>query len=126
MAFWVFMAVVSLFVPIIMVIFGKSFLKAAPKEINGIYGYRTAMSMKNQDTWEFAHKHFGKVWFYSGLILLPLNIIPLLFVMGESKDLIGTIGILVCLIDTAVMLLSIIPTERALKKNFDSDGNIIK
>ncbi len=126
MAFWVFMAVVSLFVPIIMVIFGKSFLKAAPKEINGIYGYRTAMSMKNQDTWEFAHKHFGKVWFYSGLILLPLNIIPLLFVMGESKDLIGTIGILVCLIDTAVMLLSIIPTERALKKNFDSDGNRIK
>lgn len=126
MAFWVFMAVVSLFVPIIMVIFGKSFLKAAPKEINGIYGYRTAMSMKNQDTWEFAHKHFGKVWFYAGLILLPLNIIPLLFVMGESKDLIGTIGILVCLIDTAVMLLSIIPTERALKKNFDSDGNRIK
>lgn len=126
MAFWVFMAVVSLFIPIIMVIFGKSFLKAAPKEINGIYGYRTAMSMKNQDTWEFAHKHFGKVWFYAGLILLPLNIIPLLFVMGESKDLIGTIGILVCLIDTAVMLLSIIPTEKALKKNFDSDGNRIK
>ncbi len=126
MAFWVFMAVVSLFIPIIMVIFGKSFLKAAPKEINGIYGYRTAMSMKNQDTWEFAHKHFGKVWFYAGLILLPLNIIPLLFVMGESKDLIGTVGIVVCLIDTAVMLLSIIPTERALKKNFDSDGNRIK
>ena len=126
MAFWVFMAVVSLFIPIIMVIFGKSFLKAAPKEINGIYGYRTAMSMKNQDTWEFAHKHFGKVWFYAGLILLPLNIILLLFVMGESKDLIGTVGIVVCLIDTAVMLLSIIPTERALKKNFDSDGNRIK
>lgn len=126
MAFWVFMAVVSLFIPIIMVIFGKSFLKAAPKEINGIYGYRTAMSMKNQDTWEFAHKHFGKVWFYAGLILLPLNIIPLLFVMGESKDLIGTVGIVVCLIDTAVMLLSIIPTEKALKKNFDSDGNRIK
>lgn len=126
MAFWVFMAVVSLFIPIIMVIFGKSFLKAAPKEINGIYGYRTAMSMKNQDTWEFAHKHFGKVWFYAGLILLPLNIIPLLFVMGEGKDLIGTVGIVVCLIDTAVMLLSIIPTEKALKKNFDSDGNRIK
>ena len=126
MAFWVFMAVVSLFIPIIMVIFGKSFLKAAPKEINGIYGYRTAMSMKNQDTWEFAHKHFGKVWFYAGLILLPLNIIPLLFVMGESKDLIGTVGIVVCLIDTAVMLLSIIPTEKALKKTFDSDGNRIK
>ena len=126
MAFWVFMAVVSLFIPIIMVIFGKSFLKAAPKQINGIYGYRTAMSMKNQDTWEFAHKHFGKVWFYAGLILLPLNIIPLLFVMGESKDLIGTVGIVVCLIDTAVMLLSIIPTEKALKKNFDSDGNRIK
>lgn len=126
MAFWVFMAVVSLFIPIIMVIFGKSFLKAAPKEINGIYGYRTAMSMKNQDTWEFAHKHFEKVWFYAGLILLPLNIIPLLFVIDKGTDLISTVGTVVCMVDIFVMLLSIIPTERALKKNFDSDGNRIK
>lgn len=126
MAFWVFMAVVSLFIPIIMVIFGKSFLKAAPKEINGIYGYRTAMSMKNQETWEFAHKHFGKVWFYAGLILLPLNIIPLLFVIDKGTDLISTVGTVVCMVDIFVMLLSIIPTERALKKNFDSDGNRIK
>lgn len=126
MAFWVFMAVVSLFIPIIMVIFGKSFLKAAPKEINGIYGYRTAMSMKNQDTWEFAHKHFEKVWFYAGLILLPLNIIPLLFVIDKGTDLIGTVGTVVCMVDIFVMLLSIIPTERSLKKNFDSDGNRIK
>lgn len=126
MAFWVFMAVVSLFIPIIMVIFGKSFLKAAPKEINGIYGYRTTMSMKNQDTWEFAHKHCGKVWFYAGLILLPLNIIPLLFVIGKGTDLIGTVGIVICLVDTVLMVLSIIPTEMALKKNFDSDGNRIK
>ena len=126
MAFWVFMAVVSLFIPIIMVIFGKSFLKAAPKEINGIYGYRTAMSMKNQDTWEFAHKHFEKVWFYAGLILLPLNIIPLLFVIDKGTDLISTVGTVVCMVDIFVMLLSIIPTERALKKNFDSDGNRIE
>lgn len=126
MGFWLFMAVVSLFVPIIMVIFGKLFLKAAPKDINGIYGYRTAMSMKNRDTWEFAHKYCGKVWFYAGLVLLPLNFIPLIFVIGKGTDLIGAVGTVFCLIDTAVMLLSIIPTEKALKKNFDSDGNRIK
>lgn len=126
MGFWIFMAVVSLFIPIIMVIFGKLFLKAAPKDINGIYGYRTAMSMKNRDTWEFAHKYCGKVWFYAGLVLLPLNFIPLIFVIGKGTDLIGAVGTVFCLIDTAVMLLSIIPTEKALKKNFDSDGNRIK
>lgn len=125
MGFWIFIAVLSLFVPIVMVIFGKSFLKAAPKDINGIYGYRTAMSMKNRDTWEFAHKYCGKVWFYAGLVLLPLNFIPLLFVIGKGTDLIGAVGTVFCLIDTAVMLLSIIPTEKALKKNFDSDGNRI-
>lgn len=125
MGFWIFMAVVSLFIPIIMVIFGKLFLKAAPKDINGIYGYRTAMSMKNRDTWEFAHKYCGKVWFYAGLVLLPLNFIPLIFVIGKGTDLIGAVGTVFCLIDTAVMLLSIIPTEKALKKNFDSDGNRI-
>ena len=36
-------------------------MKKAPKEINSVFGYRTSMSMKNKDTWEFAHKYCGKV-----------------------------------------------------------------
>ena len=31
------------------------------EDVNFVFGYRTSMSMKNKDTWEFAHKYCGKV-----------------------------------------------------------------
>ena len=48
--------------PFTMIGFGRYFMKKAPKEINSVFGYRTSMSMKNKDTWEFSHKYCGKVW----------------------------------------------------------------
>lgn len=62
MGFWFFMLIMDLLTPIIMIGFGRYFLKDAPKEINPVFGYRTAMSMKNRDTWEFVHKYLGKIW----------------------------------------------------------------
>ena len=56
MGFWIFMLVMDLLIPVTMVFIGKRFQKKPPKEINGIYGYRTAMSMKNKETWEYAHR----------------------------------------------------------------------
>ena len=42
MGFWIFMLVMDLLIPVTMVFIGKRFQKKPPKEINGIYGYRTA------------------------------------------------------------------------------------
>lgn len=79
-----------------MIGFGMYFLKTAPKEINAVFGYRTAMSMKNKETWKFAHKYCGKIWCISGLV---------------------------CFVQLIPLIGSIIPTERALKRNFDENGN---
>lgn len=59
MGFWIFMVVMDLLIPLTMIGFGRYFLKSAPKEINVIFGYRTTMSMKNRDIWEFAHRYCG-------------------------------------------------------------------
>lgn len=59
MLFWIFMLVMNLLIPISMIGFGKLFMKTTPKEINGLFGYRTSMSMKNKDTWIFAHHYCG-------------------------------------------------------------------
>ncbi len=126
MGFWFFMLIMCLLFPAIMILFGKIFLKTAPKEINYIFGYRTNMSMKNRDTWEFAHKFCGKIWYYAGLAMLPISVIPLLFVIGKGEDIIGTVGGIICMIGVAVIIASIFPTEIALRKNFDKDGNRIK
>ena len=98
-------------------------MKSSPKEINYIFGYRTNMSMKNKDTWDFAHKYIGKLWFYLGLILVPITVIPMLLVIGNNEDTISMVGSIICIVALVVLNVSIIPTERALKKTFDKDGN---
>ena len=120
--FWIFMLIMDLLIPCIMIGFGKLFLNAAPQNINHVFGYRTAMSTKNQDTWQFAHKYCGKLWVRLGLILLPLSVIPLLFVTGKETETIASVGTVVCLAQIVPLLGSIIPTEIALKKTFDKSG----
>ena len=66
MGFWIFMVIMDLLVPLTMIGFGRYFLKQAPGTINWVFGYRTEMSMKNKDTWEFAHKYIGKLWYIKG------------------------------------------------------------
>lgn len=126
MGFWIFAVIMCLLSPLIMIVFGRMFLKSPPKEINYLFGYRTTMSTKNEDTWEFAHKYCGKIWYYLGLILLPLSVLPLIFVIGKSNDTVGTVTYIICMVNICLLVSSIIPTEIALKKNFDKDGNRIK
>lgn len=123
MGFWIYMFIMNLLIPFTMIGFGKYFLKKAPKEINPVFGYRTTMSMKNKDTWEFAHRYCGQIWYVCGLVLLPLSIVPMLFVIGQSDDTIGTLGAVICLVQIIPLVGAVLPTEKALKKNFDKNGN---
>lgn len=105
-----------------MIGFGKYFMKKAPKEINSVFGYRTSMSMKNKDTWEFAHKYCGKVWYVCGMVMLPITVIFMLLVIGKSEDCVGSMGGIICGVQLIPLIGSILPTEIALKKNFDKNG----
>ena len=120
--FWLFMLAMGLLIPLLMVFFGRRFLKKPPSRINDFYDYRTAMSMKNAETWRFAHAVCGRLWSRVGLVLLPLSLLPFLFFIGADENRIGTVGTVVCLIQTAVLVASLIPVEAALRKNFDKDG----
>lgn len=123
MAFWIFMLCMILLVPLTMICFGRIFLKNPPKKINSIYGYRTPRSTKNIETWKFAHHYSGKLWFQWGVILLPLSILPMFFLLGKSTDEIGTWGSIICLLQIIPLVGVIFPTEAALKKTFDENGN---
>ncbi len=123
MGFWIFMLIIDLLIPFTMIGYGRSFWKKAPKEINAVYGYRTSMSMKNRDTWVFAHNYFGKLWFISGMILLPISVIPMLCIIGRTENVVGTVGEVVCFVQMIPLTGVIIPTEIALKKHFDKNGN---
>ena len=80
------------------------------------------MSMKNKDTWNFAHKYCGKILYLGGLIILPLSIIPLLFVIGKDTQTIWTAGGIISGFQLLPLLWPIILTEVALRKTFDKNG----
>lgn len=122
MGFWIFMLVMDLIVPTAILSLGRRFMKNAPKNINSNYGYRTNMSMKSQETWDFAHRYCGKLWWITGLVMLPATVIAMLFVLGADTERVGAMGGVVCGAQLVPLLISFIPTELALRRNFDKEG----
>jgi len=106
-----------------MIIFGARFEKKVPKEINAVFGYRTTMSMKNKETWQFAHKYIGKLWKMCGWLVLLISAVVIIVSCGKDIAAVSIIGGITCTVQIIVMLCTIIPTEIVLKKNFDEYGN---
>ena len=120
--FWFFMLVIAMLVPLTMMFFGCLFYYKPPKRINGIYGYRTRMSCKNQQTWDFAHKYCGKLWTLIGIAALPLSGACMCIVIRSDIDTIGIWGGVLVMLQSVMLILTIPLTERALRKNFDAYG----
>ncbi len=125
MGFWIGMYLTDLLIPVMMIVVGWMMWKHTPKRINSWYGYRTERSMKNEDTWKFAHDYCGKLWWKLGWIILVPSAIPLLFMLNAGEDAIGFTAVAVLVVQSFFMIGAIFPTESALKKTFDKDGKHI-
>ena len=115
MGFWIFMLVMVLLLPASMLGLGRWFMKQAPGKINYVFGYRTCRSMKNPETW--------RIWYICGLVSLPLSIAAMLLVLGRGTDAVSAVGSVLCCVQLIPVVCAIIPTERALRREFDDDGN---
>ena len=125
MDFWIYMLIMVLLIPTSMIIIGAIYVKRPPKNINGFYGYRTTRSMKSRDTWEFSNKLIGKYWLIIGLIsIIPFGL-SMLFVLNKSDDVIGIFGAILTLVEIIPLATPIFFVEKALKQNFDENGNKI-
>ena len=120
--FYIYMLLTSLLIPVIMLVFGWIFRCRAPKKINVWYGYRSARSMKNEDTWVFAHQHIGRTWMLVGAVLLVISVIPMIAVYGKDDDTVSVVSLVLLFVQMLPMIMSLIPTERALKRTFDENG----
>ena len=111
-----------LLVPAAMVILGLIFLVRPPKKINDWFGYRTRRAMASQAAWDFAHRVCGRTWLCWGGILAALTLLAALVMGWETlPDWSGTAVLLQC----GALILTTVPVDQALKKNFDQDGNRI-
>ena len=123
MLFWLLITSLALLCPSIMIIFGILFVIRAPKGISYVFGYRTRRSMKNRETWKFAHKLLGILWLVLGVVSFASILTPMIFLYNSPDNIIGTVGALLTLLGLAILALPILPVERALHKNFDVFGN---
>ena len=122
MWFWWFLFLCNLLIPGLMMVSGRMMWKHCPKEINGILGYRTRRSMRNMDTWRFAHDYCGRLWWRLGwrMLLLSGAVQVPFFYSGES--VVSVVGGVICMVQCVVLVGSIFPVEGALKREFFEDG----
>ena len=123
MGFWIFMLVCVLLIPIAMLAIGIRYSCHAPKKIQARHGYRSQWSMKNQATWEFAHHYCGRLWKWFGAASLPLSTLAMLPLLGRKADAVGIWSWVPIGAQLLLMVVSIVLTERALRRNFDEYGN---
>lgn len=120
---WILMLVINLIIPVTMIGFGRLFRTHPPRQINEVYGYRTAMSMKNQDTWDFAHRYNAKIWLEWGRIMLAASLAVMLLMLPQSQSVVYGVGFAVTGVQLAALLGTIPVIERELRKTFDAEGN---
>lgn len=105
-----------------MILGGWFMWKHCPEKINSIGGYRSKRSKLSRETWHFAHENCGKRWWRIGwMMLLPTVLVQIPY-YGKSDDAVGHLGLVICITECTILLLSILPTEKALKSNFTEDG----
>lgn len=119
---WWFWLICDLFIPLVMIVVGRMTWKHCPKNINSLIGYRTTRSMKNLDTWKFAHEYCGKLWWKLGWLIMILTALMHIPLYQSNDNIIGIAGVVLITIQCTVLIISIYPTEKALKEHFTDDG----
>ncbi len=107
-----------LLLPVIFVVIGWMGMNGMfPENINGTYGYRTALSMQSQEAWRFAQSYFGLIAWRVGWISLALSVC-FNVLLGFQKRLHLIVVLLVFVQLVGMATLTILPVENALAARF--------
>ena len=89
-----------------------------PKKINLIYGHRTSLSMKNQDTWDEANKRSSYMMVLVSAMTCIFQLIGIVFKVNQEKTILYATAFLV-----AGLIIGVLIVEKQLRSIFDKDGN---
>ena len=119
---FIFSLVVSLLIPGTLIVLGLVWGKHAPKKVDYVMGYKTTLSQKNDNTWNFAQKYWAKQCLYFGLPLPIPSVLVLFLYRNSGNDTLGNVLLVIVGVQVVAFVLTIIPTETALHKHFDENG----
>lgn len=98
---------------IVFIIAGIFSLIKPPKKINPFYGYRTKLSRKSQEHWDYAQPYSSKMMIAQGFYLALMSVSLPLATLGNLAEVLLSIFLL--LFSLSAIVLS---TEYALKRKF--------
>ena len=112
----------SVAVPIASVIYGLILWKATPPP-NSPFGYRTKRSVQSAEMWSFAQKTAGQLLVKVYALIAPLSLAAGIIAANNfgSDGKFWTLLLLV-VIQTFIMVLINLQTERRLKSAFNENG----
>lgn len=114
--------IVNLIIPAVMLFGGYMMKTCPPRSISRWVGFRTALSMKNADTWAFAHACCGRVWWKAGWISLVLSMFVQLPFAKAGEETLETLALGMVLAQSFVLLGTVVYVQRELKRTFDESG----
>src|SRR5690554_1990072 len=100
---------------LIFAIGGFVMLKFPPKNINGLYGYRTSSSMKSKERWDFAQLYSSKEMIKLALLLALSGVLEFIVTPKPEIGMIIGLGLIIL-----VVIALIVRVEKAIKKKFKS------
>lgn len=122
----IYCVVCTLILPVIMLITGRAMFNSPSDDTSmGMvgYGYKSKRSLASRASKSFADKYAGKVFTIYALVMLPLSLIASIILVANG---IYFKGLSVIMVVQIICLCTVhIPVERALKKNFDENGERI-
>lgn len=114
---YIFLILLSFFMPLAFLILGIVLKRHYPKEINSLAGYRTNRSKKSIEAWNEANRYSTELLIKFSAIILILILIMVILV-GKSCDRMSVIVIVSMLLSLVSIGLIVIFTEKRLKNMF--------
>ena len=93
--------IIDLLIPSAFLLLGLYFTIAPVKERNKTKGYRTNLSLKTEETWNYAQRIFAVIWMIfgvclAGLIVLCNFIIPISHEVRSVIFVVASISVMMC------------------------------
>jgi uncharacterized membrane protein len=104
---------ISIFVGTVYFLVGRLMKNHPPPDINGLAGYRTSRSMKNQESWDFAQLVAGKKMIQFGKTGILIGLINVIIPIPDPWDF--YLGMIWVLLSCSMLIYSV---EKSLKQKF--------
>jgi len=123
MKFWIYMTFMAIIVPLVLIAVGLYYTKCPPEKIYTDFGYKTALTLKNDDIWAYAHQLCGKTWIKLGLIMIPLSIAIMVIPLFISENAMSFFSVALFALQCVAVFFSFRKTKATLLTVFDEEGN---